>query len=518
MPPKLRLPGLIAPARRRTIANGGELFFVVDEDGGLRQFTVPKQGITVSERCTNFDPPSTAAGNEEPVALAELESSRSLGEGASGSVLLVRHKHNSKRYALKMISLHDVMWGSWQHPEGKLLNEQTERYVLGELEFLRLSRQSADYSQNLLRLHNAYFHDCRFYVLMEYMGEGSLAHFVARCRRLPHQRLQEICERCRLQRSPRSVHTPRSQLDDMLTRAATMPLSTTALPEPFLGVVAEGCLKALDFIHTRQKVHRDIKPHNILLCGLPEPCVKVGDFGIIASMDTGGRAYTPVGSRRYMAPERLGTNSAACAASDIWSLGTTILEVALGHYPFPKSSQEWDPQGSLSPENAEFPEFMSAELTDFLLQCLQTDSDARPSAKQLLHHQFITAVRGFDLGEFWCALMKLEEEEEERPMREKKHVRRAARQRQQHEASVQETVAHYEQELTGSFGFGRRRKNIPRPPRRKVVRFADVPSSPVRRTSHQWRAALDDSWTSEQTEKPRSPLEREAAMLAADDR
>lgn len=78
-------------------------------------------------------------------------------------------------------------------------------------------------------------------------------------------------------------------------------------------------------------MHRDIKPSNLLVNS--KGYVKIADFGASVSEEKAMETTNWSGTVMYMAPERF--NGQACSFnSDIWSLGLTICECALGVYPY----------------------------------------------------------------------------------------------------------------------------------------------------------------------------------------
>ena len=84
-----------------------------------------------------------------------------------------------------------------------------------------------------------------------------------------------------------------------------------------------------------QVMHRDIKPSNMLVNSNGE--VKLCDFGVSAQL-INSIANSFVGTRSYMAPERLMGNPQYKIKSDVWSLGISLLELALGIFPIPYPS------------------------------------------------------------------------------------------------------------------------------------------------------------------------------------
>ncbi|XP_019198398.1 PREDICTED: mitogen-activated protein kinase kinase 4-like [Ipomoea nil] len=173
--------------------------------------------------------------------------------------------------------------------------------------------------------------------------------------------------------------------------------------EAYLSFVAKQILSALNYLHTRNIVHNDIKPENLLFNS--QGVLKIADFGIskILNEETCGELLP--GTLGYMSPERIhdyftqqhGLPKAHAYAGDIWSFGMSIWELYVGDYPLLDDSL-LQPTSYLTAIKTAIsasqplrlmPAGTSPELRNFIACCLEIHPQNRATAEDLLGHPFI---------------------------------------------------------------------------------------------------------------------------------
>ncbi len=90
---------------------------------------------------------------------------------------------------------------------------------------------------------------------------------------------------------------------------------------------------ALDYAHSKEVVHRDVKPSNIMLC--PDGKAMIMDFGVACGSHAGDMSgvWTAVGTPNYMSPEQC-KGKKASPRSDQYAMGVTVYEMLAGRVPF----------------------------------------------------------------------------------------------------------------------------------------------------------------------------------------
>ncbi|KAI5808854.1 hypothetical protein DFH27DRAFT_478192 [Peziza echinospora] len=267
-----------------------------------------------------------------------------LGGGTFGSVYAAMNLDSGYLMAVKEIRLQDP-----QYIPSIALAIREEMTVLEQMDH-----------PNIVQYFGIEVHRDRVYLFMEFCSGGSLAGL------LEHGRIED---------------------------------------ETVIMIYTLQMLEGLAYLHEASIIHRDIKPENILLDH--NGIIKYVDFGaakVIAKQGKTRAATTPTtklnsmtGTPMYMSPEVItGAPTGKQGSIDIWSLGCVVLEMATGRRPWANLDNEWAIMWNIASGHSPAlptPDQLSEAGIDFLKKCFARDPKLRPSAAELLQHEWILAIR-----------------------------------------------------------------------------------------------------------------------------
>lgn len=270
-----------------------------------------------------------SSGASFKIKMDDFELFEELGKGNYGTVQKVLHRPTAVTMALKEIRLE--------------LDDSKLKTIITELDILH--RATSPY---IIDFYGAFFIESCVYYCMEFMDAGSL----------------EV-------------------------------VAGIDVPEDVLARITRSMVEGLKFLKDGLKImHRDVKPTNVLLNR--NGSVKLCDFGVSGQLDR-SLAKTNIGCQSYMAPERIkgeaqGGATSYTASSDVWSLGLSIIEAAIGHYPYPPETYSnvfAQLTAIVHGDPPSLPDRYSETARDFVAKCLEKQANRRPTYAQLLEHPWL---------------------------------------------------------------------------------------------------------------------------------
>ncbi|MEV3990468.1 PQQ-binding-like beta-propeller repeat protein [Streptomyces sp. NPDC049837] len=170
-----------------------------------------------------------------------------------------------------------------------------------------------------------------------------------------------------------TAYVPAPSLEEIVNECGPLPAQAVRW-------LAAGIAEALQSIHGAGLVHRDLKPSNVLVV---EDGPRVIDFGIASGVSNTRLTMTnvAVGTPAYMSPEQAKDSRSVTGASDVFSLGSTLVFAATGHAPF-HGANPVETVFMLLREGPDL-EGLPDELRPLIESCMQMEAGLRPSPADL---------------------------------------------------------------------------------------------------------------------------------------
>lgn len=263
------------------------------------------------------DGPSSGSRRSNGRAIGQFIVDKEIGKGSFAQVYMGWHKESKAAVAVKSVEL-------------ERLNKKLRENLYGEIQILKTLRHP-----HIVALHDCLESSTHINLIMEYCELGDLSFFIKK-------------------RDKLSTHPA---THDMARKYPSAPNS--GLHEVVIRHFLKQLASALEFLRSKNYVHRDVKPQNLLLlpsqafrdhknlpimsasqdslipvAGLVSlPMLKLADFGFARVLPSTSLADTLCGSPLYMAPEIL-RYERYDAKADLWSVGTVLYEMVTGRPPF----------------------------------------------------------------------------------------------------------------------------------------------------------------------------------------
>ncbi|KAJ1922162.1 ATP binding [Mycoemilia scoparia] len=173
---------------------------------------------------------------------------------------------------------------------------------------------------------------------------------------------------------------------------ASLLSSFGAFPETLVRSYVRQTLEGLEYLHSKNIIHCDIKGGNVLVDPLGH--VKISDFGISKKVDevvlqTSNHRLSLQGSVFWMAPEVV-KDTKYTIKGDVWSLGCLIIEMLTANHPFAKYDQLQALLMIGKRQQPEMPSHVSKDCLELLEKALSLDYEERPTADELLKFKFVS--------------------------------------------------------------------------------------------------------------------------------
>ncbi|GMM30033.1 serine/threonine protein kinase [Martiniozyma asiatica (nom. inval.)] len=287
-------------------------------------------------------------------SIGDWEFTKTIGAGSMGKVKLAKHSITNEICAIKVVTRASKIWQR-QHandPPTSDPHELAQRKKEWEKELGRDKRTIREaalgkilYHPFICRLYEMYTMSNHYYMLFEYVQGGQMLDYIVSHGSLKESQARKFCR---------------------------------------------GVASALDYCHSNNIVHRDLKIENIMINTQGE--IKIIDFGLSNMFDRENLLKTYCGSLYFAAPELLCAHPYIGPEVDVWSFGVVLYVLVCGKVPFDDKSVSTLHE-KIKKGNVDYPSSLSSEVTSLLKRMLVVNPSYRATIKEIINHPWMN--RGY---------------------------------------------------------------------------------------------------------------------------
>lgn len=288
-------------------------------------------------------------------AIGDWEFTKTIGAGSMGKVKLARHRITHEICAIKVVTRAAKVWQR-QHLNDQPTSdphELAQRKKEYEKEMARDKRTIREaalgkilYHPFICRLYEMYAMSNHYYMLFEYVSGGQMLDYIVAHGSLKESQARKFCR---------------------------------------------GIASALDYCHSNNIVHRDLKIENIMINNAGE--IKIIDFGLSNLYSHDHLLKTYCGSLYFAAPELLSAHPYRGPEVDIWSFGVVLFVLVCGRVPFDDKSVS-NLHEKIKKGHIDYPDHLSVECMDLLKKMLVVDVSKRANIHEVISHKWM--IKGYN--------------------------------------------------------------------------------------------------------------------------
>ncbi|KAH8589364.1 kinase-like domain-containing protein [Bisporella sp. PMI_857] len=305
------------PTQQQNLPSINNLIHPPQNDGANQSYPTQASSQTTSVASNNVaqqniqvPEPTQIRQTKGKYSLVDFELLRTLGTGSFGRVHLVQSRHNQRFYAVKVLKKQQVV------KMKQVEHTNDERKMLQEVKH-----------PFLITLWGTFQDSKNLYMVMDFVEGGELFSLLRKSQRFPN---------------------------------------------PVAKFYAAEVTLALEYLHSKQIIYRDLKPENLLLSR--DGHLKITDFGFAKKVPD--ITWTLCGTPDYLAPEVV-SSKGYNKSVDWWSLGILIFEMLCGYTPFWDGGSPMKIYENILKGKVKYPPYIHPDAQDLLQRLITADLTKR---------------------------------------------------------------------------------------------------------------------------------------------